>query len=222
MRPERSAPDFVVIGGKTGSASRARFYISSILFWFIFPLSWSACPPPFQATLSLPGSRYVPTMDRSVLSFPNLRQPRAIPVRWRFSCAGDGIMDFGTTNLPTLPPCQHWYGLAPVSFPTRGLEMAPSPVILAYFPGTTYTTVVGVVSSLVVLVPPSCFVESRDFPFPLCSLSVQFISYPPSSPVTSARVHLKGEWVAPSASIFARLAPPRVTSGARAFSRLSE
>ena len=136
------------------------------------------------------------------------------------------------------PPRLRWYGLVPVGLPTRGLEIYPSPVSLVPLPGTTRTTVCGIVSSLDeyssdeedyypllatlgVMVPPSCFVASRGLLPPLYTLSVRCLSYSPDIPFTSAWVGLKGVWVASSANLFARLAPPRVLIVARDFPRLS-
>ena len=182
--------------------------------------------------MALLGARSVPAVCWSVFSLPDLLRLGVLPVRGRFACVGGRIVDFGATNLPTPPPPpSRWYGLAPAGFHTRGLEMYPSLVSLFPFPGTTCTTLGGVVSSLDedssheeyasllmaslgVLVPPSCFVASRGVRPTLRSLSVCCCSSPTYITVAYARVVLKGGKLIFLAALFACLAPPRVQSGA--------
>ena len=116
--------------------------------------------------VSLLCSRSFPVVSRSVPSLPALRRPGALIVRGRFAYAGGGIVDFGTTNLPT-PPRLRWYGLVPVGLPTRVLEIYPSPVSLVPLPGTTCTTVGGMVSLL-----DEDFSDVEDSPPLLASLGV--------------------------------------------------
>ena len=188
--PGRLAPSYVVIRGGEGSASKAGLNVFPIFFLEMWPFVCSEPPALLLAGVAFLGVRSVPVGVWSVPPLPILLWLGVPAIRG--SCAGLGgaIVDFGTTNLP-IPTRFFRYGFDTVIFLIGGFEMSPSALSPFRLPGTTRTTVGGVLSSLDkdssgeedsspllaslgVPVSPSCFVASREFPPPLWAPSLWY------------------------------------------------